>query len=433
MSSRPIGIVARISRVPLLCLLIAAWAMPPGALAAASNVSLNEAVQRAVERAPLLAARRSRVEAAVQESHRAGALPDPMLMVGVDNLPVNGADAFDTRIDDMTMKQIGVRQEFPARAKREAQRTLALRRTDEAMAQVQAEEVNVRQAAANAWIDLWTTQRELAALTGLRAQAQLAAQLAKARVAGGGEPVADALAAHAAVIELDNRLEGSRAQVQAAQAELARWTGEDGDSVPIEAPDFTTLPVSEAQLLAALDRLAPLLPADAQVETAAAEIDAARAERRTSWSLAASYGQRASDPRGMPRSDMVMLEFGIGLPLFTRNRQDRGIAAREADYEASLATREDLRRQQTARIRVGIAQWQGLKRQVALHEDALLPLARDRSATALAAYRAGAPLRPWLDARRDELEVHLTHAEHLAELGHAWAALAYLLPLETAR
>ena len=37
-------------------------------------------------------------------------------------------------------------------------------------------------------------------------------------------------------------------------------------------------------------------------------------------------------------------------------------------------------------------------------------------------------LQPWLDARRDELAVHLAHATHLGELGHAWAALAFLLP-----
>jgi cobalt-zinc-cadmium efflux system outer membrane protein len=426
MSFRPIGVAARASaRAPLLCLLVATWAIPWGAVAAPSELSLNQAVERAVERAPLLAARRSQVEAALQESRRAGALPDPMLTVGIDNLPVTGADAFDTRVEDMTMKKIGLRQELPARAKREAQRTLALRRTDEAQAQSQAEQLNVRQAAATAWIDLWSTQRELASLSALREQAQLAARLAMARVKGGTEPVADALATQAAVIELDNRLEGLRAQAQVAQAELARWTGDNVDSVPIETPDFTMLPVSEAQLLAALDRLAPLLPVTAQVETAAAEIDAARAERRSDWSLAASYGQRAGG-----RSDMVMLELGIGLPLFTRNRQDRGVSAREADYQAALATREDLRRQQAARIRAGIAQWQGVKRQVSLYEDSLLPLAHDRSATALAAYHAGAPLRPWLDARGDELEAHLAHATHLAELGRAWAALAYLLPRE---
>src|SRR5690606_25153693 len=99
-----------------------------------------------------------------------------------------------------------------------------------------------------------------------------------------------------------------------------------------------------------------------------------------------------------------------------------------AEYRAALAMRVDLRRQQAARIRAGVAPWQGLKRQIALHEDALLPLAPDRSTTALAAYRAGAPLQPWMDARRDELAAHLSHVTHLRELGLAWAALAFLLP-----
>ena len=36
-----------------------------------------------------------------------------------------------------------------------------------------------------------------------------------------------------------------------------------------------------------------------------------------------------------------------------------------------------------------------------------------------------------VDARRDELDIHLAHAEHLADLGRAWAALAYLMPTGT--
>ena len=174
-----------------------------------------------------------------------------------------------------------------------------------------------------------------------------------------------------------------------------------------------------------MNRVGPLLPATAQLETAAAAIDVARADKHPDWSVGASYGQRAGG-----RSDMIMFEVGIGLPLFSRNRQDRGIAAREADYQAALATREDLRRQEAARIRADLARWEGLKRQVALHEHSLLPLAQDRSATTLAAYRAGGELQPWLNARRDELDVHLAHAEHLGELGRAWAALAFLLPSE---
>ena len=60
----------------------------------------------------------------------------------------------------------------------------------------------------------------------------------------------------------------------------------------------------------------------------------------------------------------------------------------------------------------------------------ILPLARDRSETALAVYGGGGSIQPWLDARRDELEIHVEHARHLGELGRVWAALAYLMPRE---
>lgn len=413
---------ARLRAWPLA--LLAASLFAPGAFAATAALSLPQAVERAVQRAPSLAARRAGVLAANEEAARAGALPDPSLVVGIDNLPVTGADAFDTSADFMTMKKIGLRQEIPARAKRQARQTLASRQIDEATAQSVTAALDVRRAAAGAWIDVWAAQRELAALQTLREQAALAARLARARVAGGAA-VGDALATQAAVLDVDNRIPAARATLQSAQAGLARWLGDDDIETSSDSPEVGSLPVSEARLLDAVAQSGPLLPANAQVETAAAAVDAARAETRADWSVAASYGQRSAG-----RSDMVMLEFGIGLPLFTRNRQDRGIAAREADYQAALATREDLRRQQTARIRADLARWQGLKRQVALYEDALLPLARDRSATALASYRAGGPLQPWLDARRDQRDAQLSHVQSLGELGRAWVALAFLLPSE---
>jgi hypothetical protein len=105
--------------------------------------------------------------------------------------------------------------------------------------------------------------------------------------------------------------------------------------------------------------------------------------------------------------------------------------AREAEYQQALAMREDERRALVADIEAAFARWEALKRQVALHEDRLLPIAGDRSAAALGAYRAGGELQPWLDAREAELEVHRSHAEHLSELGHAWASLAFLLPEAT--
>lgn len=405
-----------------LCSLVVALLLGPAVAAAQSRLSLDQAVELAVGRAPMLDARNAQQAAAQQEAARAGALPDPVLTFGIADLPVTGEEAFDPQADFMTMRRIGLRQEFPAAAKREARRELALRTVDEATAQADVQQLQVRRAAAEAWIDLWAAQRELDAMLALQEEAGLASVLARARVAGGSTSASDALAAQLGVLEIDNRLEAARASLQAAQSALARWSGES-DMLPTdESPDFMRLPVSEEELLGDLDRLALLLPINAATETAAAAVDAARAEKRPDWSIAASYGQR-----GAGRSDMLMVEVGIGLPLFPGNRQDRGVAARQADYLAVLATREDLHRQHTAQVQSNLARWQGLKRQVMRDREALLPLARDRDETARAAYAAGAPVGPWLDARRDHAALLVEHAQRLGALGRAWAALAWLL------
>src|SRR5690606_3897963 len=209
----------RRARATGACLLFLSLLLAPAAGAAAqSPLSLDAAVRMAVERAPMLDARRVQVEAARQESRRAGALPDPMLTVGIDNLPVTGPDAFNPGADPMTMRRIGIRQEIPAAAERDARRDLATRVVDERQAQTRAERLEIRRRTAEAWIALWAAQRELTEVTALREQAELASDLARARVSGGSELAADALAAEAAVLELDNRIAAAQAEVEAAQA-----------------------------------------------------------------------------------------------------------------------------------------------------------------------------------------------------------------------
>ncbi len=415
----------------------AAWWLALGLVvvpgwSAATDLSFDDALRIATERAPMLQARQSQIAAGREEAVRAAALPDPRLTLGLANWPATGADAFDFRADDMTMKQIGVMQDFPARAKRQARQAVADRTVEQAQALSVAERLAVRQAVAQAWIALWAEQREVAALQALREPTGVAVRSAKARLAGGTGSAVDAMATQNAALELENRIDDAEASLEAARASLARWLGEEPMALRIEGapPELMALPVAPATLVASVDRQGPLLPWHSREIIAEAQVDAAIAEKRPDWSLGVTYGQRERTPEGLPRSDMLMVEFAVDLPLFTRNRQDRGVAARRAELDAVAAEREDARRAQAERVRMTLAEWEGLKRQVARKETESLPLARDRAKTALAAYAAGADLQPWLEARRDEIELHVMHARHLGELGRAWAALAYLLPEE---
>ena len=391
---------------------------------AAPPISFDAALRQSVERAPMLAARRAQTLAAQEDAHRAAALPDPTLSFGLQDLPVTGSGAFDPSADDFTMKKIGVMQAIPARAKRDARRAVADRMIDQASALTTTEELAVKRATAEAWISLWAAEHEVDALQALRAESDLAVRTAKARQRGGAGSAVDVLAAQAAGLELENRLEMAHAQVDSARAMLARWLGDNASAAVDTAPDFTALPISEATLLQSLDRQGPLLPWQSREQLASAQVDLARADKHPDWSVGVSYGQRDRF------SDLLSVEFSIDLPLFPGNRQDRGIAARQAEYEATLDEHEDAKRAQQQQLQSDLAQWAGLTRQVKRDEGSLLPLARDRSRIALAAYRGGGELQPWLDARRAEIETYVTHAQMSGALGRAWAALAFLLPEE---
>ena len=74
-----------------------------------------------------------------------------------------------------------------------------------------------------------------------------------------------------------------------------------------------------------------------------------------------------------------------------------------------------------------VIEWEQSGEQLAQYDRELLPLARERSRAALAAYRSGsAELRSSVDAFEDEIELLVERAELLDARGRAWAFLRYL-------
>ncbi|HKZ09154.1 MAG TPA: TolC family protein [Rhodanobacteraceae bacterium] len=414
----------RAPRIPILVVLVFLPVL--GVRAADAPLDLHEAVARAARNAPSLMADADRVQAAQDDLVRAGRLPDPELQVGMQNLTVTGPEAFVPGADSMTMQTIGVMQQLPSRASRDAERAAAAANLTAANAGHAATAQDVRQAAAEAWVALWAAQRKLELLNELKGEADTAVLASKARLAGGKGNASEALASRAERTELDNQLAAAQASVAAAGAALARWLGSDEERNLAPPPDFSELPLTPATLLARIDQQAPMLDWTAREAKANAAVDAARANKHPDWSVGVSYGRRFGG-----RDDMISLNFGIRLPIFSGNRQDRDISARYAERDAVHAAHEDARRAQRAAVQGLLAEWQSLTTQVHRDRDELLPLAHDRSRVALAAYRGGASLQPWLEARRAEIRIRLDYAGVLSAWGRDWAALAYLIPKET--
>lgn len=412
----------RVSRflIAFLCGLLAS--LPLHAASDTGALDLSSAVRIAAARAPLVEAQQLRVQAARNDAVSAGQLPDPELTAGIENLPATGPQAFNLGADSMTMQTIGVMQAFPSRAKREARTGLADAEAQLAGADSVSLRLAAKRAAAEAWVSLWASQRQRVLLEELHEQATLAVTLAKARLAGGTGSATDVLAAQSAAVELDNKLDAADTDVAAARAALQRWIGTDAQRTLADAPDFKTLRVAPAQLLTDIDRQGPMLGWKAREDQAQAALALAKAGKRPDWKVGLVFGHR------LHYDNMVGVEVSVDLPIFPRNRQDRDISARYAERDAIKAEREDARRAQHEAVATAIANWNGYGQQARRFDDALLPLLRDRSRTALALYRGGGSLQPWLDAWRDEIRTRTDYTDVLAAWGKTWVELAYLIP-----
>lgn len=82
-----------------------------------SAMTLPEAQRRALEIAPQVAGQGAATRAAREMAAAAGRRPDPVLKLGVENLPIDGPDRFTIGRDFMTMRRVGVMQEFTRKDK----------------------------------------------------------------------------------------------------------------------------------------------------------------------------------------------------------------------------------------------------------------------------------------------------------------------------
>ena len=390
--------------------------------ASQAPLTLVDAVQRGVARAPLIRADRDTIAASRARADRAGRLPDPSMSLGISNYPVTAPDTLRWGADPMTMRTIGITQEIPSEALRTAEQRRADAGVDVAIATRAVTIERTQERVADAWIAVWALGRRRTELSELRAESRLAVQVAKARLKGGDGTATDVLAAEAAALTLENRIDAVDAAREAARAELRRWVGSGANRLAAP-PDFARLPQAPAMLETRVDRQVPMDLWRAREGAAAAAFAEARATKHPDWSVGVAYGNRSPG-----RADMVSLQFSVSLPVFTRHRQDPGIDAADDDWRAVQAEHRDARRAQRAAVAARLAVWRGWTRRIDRDRDQLLPLARDRARTALAAYRGGGSLQPWLEARRDEIASRLSYVDALAARAGQWTALAYLMP-----
>ena len=387
-------------------------------------LTFGEAERIAIERSQRIAAQDLSVAAARERGAAAGALPDPVLKLGVDNLPVDGPARFSTQRDFMTMRRIGLSQEWvrsSTRQLREARGAGTVKLTE---AERQVTLGSVQRATAVAWLDAHYAAAALTELEGQKKQSEGETAAVEAAYREGRGKLVDVFAARSASAEIgDGAIDATR-RLRVAQSSLARWVGDSANQLLAGRPAIDEIPWHRHELAAQLDDHPDIRLAKQRSELARTDLKLAEAATKPDWTVELSYAAR-----GEAFSNMVSVGIAVPLQVNRRDRQSREIAARRAELAQAEADREDMRREHVAEIDALLAQWDSDRARRDRYQTDIVPLAAHRSEAALAAYRGGrGTLADVLAARRNEIDVHLKALEVEASAARAWALLTYLVP-----
>lgn len=397
--------------------LLAAAMLP--ALAAAAPLTLDQALDLAVRRSEAAHAARAGLDSATETAHAAGQLPDPTLRVGVDNLPVTGGDRFSTTRDSMTMKRIGIGQEWVSADKRAARQAAADAMASRESVSVQVTTADVRMQTALAYLDVYFAGEALKLTTQTEHHLHEELEAAKSRLLSAAASSQDVLALTSARGVAEDDSADVLQQERGARVALERWVGVPADE--LAAPGGLA-GAGEASYVA---NHPAVLAAQRDIEVARQEAAVAVANRKPNWSWEVSYGQRSG------YSDMVSVGVSIPLPVAPAQRQDRDTAAKLALVDKAEANLADATRAATAEFRTLASDAQRLADRVERYQSSVVAPARQRTAVALAGYRSNqVSLTMLFEARHAEVEAQRKVLSLKRDLAKVQAQLAFkpLLP-----
>ena len=393
------------------CLFVSIWgafsfSMVSPAIAN-EKLTLKRAVEIAVENDPWLVSSAHRERATLSSSVVASSLPDPVVNIGLANVPTDGF-AFDQ--EPMTQLKVGVSQMFP-RGDSLAIRSRQLREQAAEHPLMRADRVaKARVQVSNLWLEIYRAQQSVKLIDEDKALFEQLSDIAKANysTAFGRVNQQDIFRAKLELTRLEDRLTKLRALEERATGKLLEWLVRDQNypsqsgfdafsrlTLPHALPEIknmgqnmrTILERRDQQSLAMVLNQHPLiLSIEQRIRASQTGIDLAKEKYKPQWGVNASYAYRDDTPDGTSRADFLSMGVSFDVPLFTENRQDQEVSAAVSLSEAIKTDKRLVLREMMSYIQSLYAENERLMERQALYELELLEQMQEQAEASLNAY-----------------------------------------------
>ncbi len=418
----------------------------------AQTLSLEQALQLAIQYDPLLKGNAHRKDRFNAEAEASSYWVNPQVSASVQNLPTDGF-AFDQ--EPMTQVKVGLKQQLPRGDENHYSQQKYQVMAGQIFVQSQARKAWLKREVTLTWLDWVYATRRIALLDKEKSLLTQLLDFTESRYNQGVGAAAqqDILQVRLALLSLDDKYVQAYQQKNEARSALSKWFG-----VPLDEPVSTPLTqstqaskpklievdaifndsnLSLSSFLTVIESSEPfsilqhhpearLLQIQTQIE--AQNVNIAREQTKSQWAFEASYGYRQDAQNGASRADFVSLGVQVDLPFFNKSRQDASIAAAASKMSASETDFRLKVNELAANAEVLKSRLSALSERKVLYETALIGETQQLSEAELTAYTTdtgdisevvNANLKQ-VQVQDDLLKIDIKRAKTLASLAYLY-------------
>lgn len=420
----------------------------------AQTLSLEQALQLAIQYDPLLKGSAHRKDRFNAEAEASSYWANPQVSASVQNLPTDGF-AFDQ--EPMTQFKVGLKQQLPRGDENLYSQQKYQVMADQMSVESQARKAWLKREVTLTWLDWVYATHRIGLLDKEKSLLTQLLDFTDSRYSQGVGAAAqqDILQVRLALLSLDDKYVQAYQQKNEARSALSKWFGaplDDSVSSPLaQSTQESTLSypkrieldailndsnLSLSSFLTVIENSEPfsilqhhpeamLLQIQTQIE--AQNVNIAREQTKSQWAFEASYGYRQDAQNGASRADFVSLGVQVDLPFFNKSRQDASIAAAASKMSASETDFRLKVNELAANAEVLKSRLSALSERKALYETALIGETQQLSEAELTAYTTDTgDIGDVVNANLKQVQVQDDLLKIDIERARTLASLAYL-------
>ena len=354
---------------------------------ATAQNQLQAYIDTAVKNNPALHAYQFQSNAIQQKIKPAKSLDNLMLYGGVMNLPVN----FSFTKDFMTMKQIGIQQNFSVAKKYSLKGAVAQKEFEASSYEVQAQQLSLIKQVKQQYYDLYAQTKSIEAAQNSIEAMKNYIGIANARYSSAQGTQQDVLKAQLELTKMQAELlkmQSDKEDMIAIFNTLLARNKMDSVNIP-DKINFTPLMLNTDSLFVNVYANNPmLLAAKTTVEKDSAAYKLAKTSKIPDFNTNFWYGHRQyKEPDGSKAKDMLGLTFGITLPIYSNTKLNPLVAEANFNIKKSKSQFESMQNESELMVHHAMIGADKNQKLISIFEMQLIPQAEQTLSSAIIGYQ----------------------------------------------